>query len=119
MEKPIYKTGNVSVYKDKIVLNLIVSKTVIPISQISSVDGGNPMLGKVFVETTGGKRYGLPIFITARGKFLEAVDKARSSLTSDSSKRNLDELERLADLRDKKIITEEDFNNKKKQILGL
>jgi hypothetical protein len=31
----------------------------------------------------------------------------------------LDELERLAGLRDKGIITEEDFQAKKKQLLGL
>jgi ribosomal protein L12E/L44/L45/RPP1/RPP2 len=31
----------------------------------------------------------------------------------------LDELERLADLRDRGIISEEDFETKKKQILGL
>ena len=32
---------------------------------------------------------------------------------------NLLELEKLAELKDKKIITEDDFNKKKKQILGL
>ena len=31
----------------------------------------------------------------------------------------LDELERLADLRDRGIITEEDFETKKQQLLGL
>jgi hypothetical protein len=42
-----------------------------------------------------------------------------SSRTSPNAPSNLDELEKLASLRDKGIITEEEFRLKKKQLLGL
>lgn len=41
------------------------------------------------------------------------------SKDTQSSSNYLDELERLANLKDRGIITEEEFNAKKKQILGL
>ena len=43
----------------------------------------------------------------------------RTSSESPSSSSNLDDLEKLASLRDKKIITDDEFDAKKRQILGL
>jgi hypothetical protein len=40
-------------------------------------------------------------------------------IESRQSNSNLDDLERLASLRDKKIITDEEFDAKKRQLLGL
>lgn len=45
--------------------------------------------------------------------------KARSSTNNRAQKHGLDDLEKLADLKNKGIITEEEFAVKKKQILGL
>jgi hypothetical protein len=42
-----------------------------------------------------------------------------SSRTGAKATSNLDELEKLAGLKEKGIITEEEFNQKKKQLLGL
>ena len=50
----------------------------------------------------------------------EAIEKKMVSLREGGAKpSNLDELEKLAALRDKGIITEEEFQAKKKQLLGL
>jgi len=43
---------------------------------------------------------------------------AKNVVKSDSTS-NLDELEKLASLRDKGILTEDEFNAKKKELLGL
>lgn len=51
----------------------------------------------------------------------ENIEKKRRSLMEEGSAKtsNLDDLEKLAALRDKGIITEEEFEVKKKQLLGL
>ena len=58
----------------------------------------------------------------------ELTDEDRAAFDADSEyeeydegpqESNLDELEKLADLRDKGIITDEEFEAKKKQLLGL
>ncbi len=53
-------------------------------------------------------------------KIVEAQMLQNRSLTSNEPKKtDLSDLEKLAELRDKGIITEEEFKAKKKQILGL
>ena len=53
-------------------------------------------------------------------KIKEAIEeKMRSTETGGTKPSNLGELEKLAELKEKGIITEEEFNKKKKQILGL
>lgn len=50
----------------------------------------------------------------------ERIDQIlASSRTGTKASSNLDELEKLAGLKEKGIITEEEFNQKKKQLLGL
>ena len=50
----------------------------------------------------------------------ERIDQiSASSRTGSKAPSNLDELEKLAGLKEKGIITEEEFNQKKKQLLGL
>ncbi len=44
---------------------------------------------------------------------------AGPSRTSTAAASDLDELDKLASLRDRRIITEEEFNHKKKRLLGL
>ena len=57
-----------------------------------------------------------PTFI----KIKEAIEEKIASLNKSTAKSSeLDELEKLAELKEKGIITEEEFNAKKKQILGL
>ena len=53
-------------------------------------------------------------------KIKEAIEeKIRSNEKVETKTPDLDQLEKLAELKEKGIITEEEFNAKKKQILGL
>lgn len=53
-------------------------------------------------------------------KIKEAIEKKMDLMEKGEVKSsNLDELEKLSGLKDKGIITEEEFNAKKKQILGI
>ena len=47
------------------------------------------------------------------------IDEMKYNLENKSETNDLEQLEKLAELKDKGIITEEDFNKKKKDILGL
>lgn len=54
--------------------------------------------------------------------FLEAkeeIEERISRVDNNTSSSNLDELSKLAELKEKGVITEEEFNAKKKQLLGL
>ena len=50
---------------------------------------------------------------------LQGNEQPQSQIENNSNISNLDELEKLASLKDKGIITEEEFNLKKKQLLGI
>lgn len=53
-------------------------------------------------------------------KIKEAIEKKIASMEKGETKSsNLDELEKLAELKDKGIITEEEFTAKKKKLLGI
>jgi hypothetical protein len=53
-------------------------------------------------------------------KIKEAIEKKIASMEKGETKSsNLDELKKLAELKDKGIITEEEFTAKKKQLLGI
>lgn len=53
-------------------------------------------------------------------KLEEAIYEAQgNSSRREPQSGHYDNLEKLAELRDKKIITEEEFNSKKKEIIGL
>jgi hypothetical protein len=53
-------------------------------------------------------------------KIKEAIEEKMVSGNKPTAKSSgLDDLEKLAELKEKGIITEEEFNAKKKQILGL
>jgi hypothetical protein len=55
-------------------------------------------------------------FIELKERIDQMIASSRAGTKAPS---NLDELEKLASLKDKGIITEEEFNLKKKQLLGL
>jgi Short C-terminal domain/Domain of unknown function (DUF4429) len=58
-----------------------------------------------------------PEFESFKQELQERINKSR--VTNSKSHSSLDELEKLASLRDKKIITDEEFEAKKRQLLGL
>lgn len=124
MEKTIFETSylgsKVTVYEDRLVWKFVLRKQTIPINQIASVDTTIPLYAQVVVETTGGEKYKIPVQPFAKGKLDEAIKQAMSgsrSVSSNSS--NLDELQKLADLKERGVINQEEFEAKKKQLLGL
>jgi hypothetical protein len=110
-----------------------VSEKVIPVSQISSIEFRPPGLLR-----SGIIRFHFPgagegidelnertvLFSAGEMEEFKAIKEEierRMALakTTPRASSNLDELEKLASLRDKGIITEEEFQAKKRQLLGL
>ncbi len=134
---PLYITSHMS-FKTRVFINRIeysgtFGKTVVPINQVSWVKlraGGTG----VIVETTAGKKVVMVVKPKDRLSFAEAVmrvqslqpkrTKPKDTLTIridelDRVSEGIEEIEKLASLVKKGYITEEEFNMKKRQILGL
>lgn len=60
-----------------------------------------------------------PDFIKIKKKVDELMSQPKQSTSGNSNNSDLNDLEKLAELKDKGIITEEEFAAKKKQILGI
>lgn len=73
----------------------------------------------IVIETTGVKKYKIPVSSISQGKLDEAINQVRSGASTGSLNSNLDDLEKLANLKEEGVITEEEFKTKKKEILGL
>ncbi|MBA2279465.1 SHOCT domain-containing protein [Candidatus Saccharibacteria bacterium] len=134
---PLYITSHMS-FKTRIFINRIeysgtFGKTVIPINQVGWVKLRASGTG-VIVETTTGKKVVMVVKPKDRLSFAEAVMKVQSlqpkrtkpkdTLTIridelDRVSEGIEEIEKLAGLVKKGYITEEEFNTKKRQILGL
>jgi hypothetical protein len=123
-EQPLYESsvvgGKAKVYKSRLDLKRLGENESIPLNQIASVKLGPMGQRTVIVETAGGKKY------TAIAKDKNALRQAIvSAMESGLPQPNLavpsatDELEKLAALKEKGIITQADFDAKKKQLLGL
>ncbi len=61
----------------------------------------------------------MPSFLELKSEIEKAIMKANKPAENTSSGSSLDELEKLANLKEKGIISQEEFEAKKKQILGL
>jgi hypothetical protein len=93
----------------------------IPISQISSVNTTG-LMGKMSIETTGGKSYSLSLQSKHQNELRDTITKQQNKMGSDgnpSARSESDEIAKLASLRDSGILTEEEFQAKKRQLLGL
>lgn len=123
--KPIIETSylgaKTAVYEDRLKHKFMLKKISIPIDQVASVDLGTPLYAGIRIETTGGKEYLMPIWIAKKNKVQEAIYRAKNMGTRIHETRggDLGDLEKLAALKEKGIITQADFEAKKKQILGL
>ena len=60
-----------------------------------------------------------PLFEEAKRIIEELMNKESGSVTVETNMSQADEIEKFAALRDKGIITEEEFNQKKDKILGM
>lgn len=125
MDKPIFETNylgsKVSVFNNKIEWKMLFQKNSIPINQVASVDTTIPLYAGIVIETTGGKKYKIPVKLSDKKKMEEAIYEAQqnNSGANKNQSNNLDDLEKLQNLKQKGVITPEEFEKKKKQILGL
>lgn len=122
-EKPLFETSYVGfwikVFLNRVEFKAGVGSQSIPINQIASVQ--LPMMGiwKITLETTGGKKYAVP---TSKKKEIQkAIYDAQAKFSGNGHQQTsgADEITKLNDLKEKGIITESEFNQKKKQILGI
>lgn len=124
-EEPIYKTSylgsKVTVYQNRVVWKKLIQQITIPIDRIASIDTKIPLYAGVVIETTGGKKYKIPVQPFAKSKLEEAIYQAQSSNAqgTETKSSNLDDLEKLAELKDKGIVTQEEFDIKKKELLDI
>ena len=122
-QEPIFQTSylgfKVAVYSDRLVYRELWQKNTIPIQQIASVDLGMPFYGQIIIETAGGKKFKIPVKNSAKKKIDEAINQAKSQIGQPVKQNDLGDLEKLNELKENGIITEEEFRAKKKQILGI
>lgn len=82
MDELLYETkylgSSVKVYKNRIEWKMLLQKKSVPISQIAAVELGMPLHAKVTIETTGGKKYGIPVMPGKKQPLQDAIFKAQS-----------------------------------------
>jgi hypothetical protein len=121
-EKPLYETSYVGfwikVYSNRVEFKAGVGSQSIPINQIASVQ--LPMMGiwKITLETTGGKKYAIPT--SKKKEVQQAIYDAQSRVDKNESKPDTsEEISKLNELKEKGILTQEEFDKKKKLLLGI
>jgi len=123
IEEPLYKTSFggfwIRVYSNRVDFKAGAGSESVPINQIASVHLAVIGIMKITLETTGGKKYNIPTH--KKKEVQQAIYQAQARLTKNSSQKptNTDELIKLNELREKGIISQDEFDLKKKQILGI
>lgn len=95
---------------------------IFPFSSISSIELSKGVIGhKISIFASGNKAEMSGIASPNVNEFLSYVREhlGKKSESSAAASSDADELKKFADLRDAGIITDEEFNAKKKQILGI
>jgi hypothetical protein len=122
-EEPIYQTSNmgfwIKVYPNRIDFKSGVGSQSIPINQIASVQLAGIGVMKITLETTGGKTYSIPT--NKKKEVQEAIYNTQTRLAGSSQHQTgiADEITKLNELKEKGIITLEEFDKKKKELLSL
>lgn len=121
-EEPLYRSSYmgfwINVYANRVEFNAGFKLNSVPINQIASVEA--PILAKVVIETSGGKRFEIPTM--KKKEVQQAIHEAQGNFSSNKGATQIsgtDEIAKLHDLKEKGIISQEEFDQKKKQILGL
>lgn len=114
-----YMGSTTSVYNSHIEWGMMGKHESIPLSQVANVELP-PLILQAVVETTGGKKVKIPLknregFKSAVMGALNAQGSGNHSASAPSA---ADELLKFAQLRDSGIITEAEFEAKKKELLG-
>ena len=115
-----YLGTHFSVFPDRVDWRIMSMSHSVPIASIASVELP-PLHNGVHLLTTGGKRYTLttgpkhkrPLHDAIVGQLAKARETSGATATS-----NLDELKKLAELRDAGVVTKEEFEAKKKTLLS-
>jgi hypothetical protein len=95
---------------------------VFPYSSISSIEMGKGLMGHKISFFASGNKVSMKWINTGDiNGFIEFVKKniGKKTETNNTPTSSADELKKFAELRDAGILTEEEFNTKKKQLLGL
>ncbi len=134
---PLYVASHMNfktrVFIDRIEYSGSFGKTKVPISQVAWIKLRATGTG-IIIETTEGKRLVMVVKSSDRLAFADAVLKVQSMQPKkgkfkdtktvridelDKFTEGVDEIEKLAKLFDKGILSQEEFDTKKKQILGI
>ena len=121
-EEPIYQTSNmgfwIKIYPNRIEFKSGTGSQSIPINQIASVQLGRMGIMQITLESTGGKKYSIPT--NKKKEVQQAIydTQARFAGISQVQTNIADELAKFHELKEKGIITQEEFDRKKKQLLG-
>ena len=119
-EEPIYQTSFmgfwIKVYSTRVDFKTTYGSQSVPLSQIASVEAGM----QFSLVTTGGKNYAIPVAIGKKKEVQRAIINAQARLTSSGPSQGgaADELTKFHELKEKGIITQEEFDRKKKELLG-
>jgi membrane protease subunit (stomatin/prohibitin family) len=123
-EDPIYQTSYmgfwIKVYPNRVDFKSGVGSQSIPINQIASVQIAMMGIFQVTLETSGGMKYSIPT--RKKKEIQQAIYDAQARLAAESGKRQTgvaDEIMKLNELKEKGVITQEEFDKKKKQLLDL
>ena len=125
-EEPLFESNYlgswVKVYSNRVDFSSYVGfgSESVPINQIASVRTSTMGIMKITIETTGGKKYTLPTHKKQEVK--QAIYDAQAALTKGNGNQKTDvadEIKKLNALKEEGILTQDEFDKKKKQLLGL
>ena len=124
MSSPVFETkyvgSKVRVFADHVEWKMLLQSKSVPINQIASVELGIPMYAQVVIETTGGKKFKIPVALGQKKALQDAIlsqmGKGTGSTAVGTS--SLDELKKLGELKQSGVITDEEFEKKKRELLG-
>jgi len=123
-EDPIYQTSYmgfwIKVYPNRVDFKSGVGSQSIPINQIASVQIAMMGVFQVTLESSGGMKYSIPT--RKKKEVQQAIYDAQARLAAESGKHQTgvaDEIMKLNELKEKGVITQEEFDRKKKQLLDV
>ena len=122
-EEPLFKTSYmgfwINIYPNRVEFKSGVGSKSIPINEIASIQLSMFGVGKITLETAGGTKYSIP---THKKKAVQqAIYDAQAQLGKGNQPKtsDADEITKLNELKEKGVLTQKEFDQKKKQILGI
>lgn len=122
--KPIYENSYlgfwIKVYPTRVEFKNGPGMETVAINQIASVQLGMFMYLQVIIETTGGRKYKIPCGDKegVRDAIYQAQDQFYAHQNGGSATSSVaDEIAKLNELKEKGVITQKEFEDKKKKLL--